>query len=86
MAETRKNIVKEIPLGERISSAEFQYKMWTVIHTDTGGWTENEMTINIYKDGRLAIYSPKDSVIILPWQVEELLKILNNHYEKGNLK
>jgi len=60
------NIVKEV-------------RCWYVIHTDTGGYSENEVEFTLYVDGTFAVggESERYSVFLLPEQVELLRKFLN---------
>lgn len=56
------------------------YRIWKVIHTDEGGYTENDLRIYVHKDGSVSISGDGDGefVYIYPEHVKYLKDILNN--------
>jgi len=74
-------IIEEVPEKDEVAA----YKMWAVIHTDDGGWIEDDVEVTIYKDKQLVIseQAGNDRIVFLTaWQAQELTKILNKHYGK----
>lgn len=56
--ETRKFIQKKLePKDFTHKDAQTAYHLWTVIHTDYGGYIENDYTIHIWENGDFTISS-----------------------------
>ena len=81
MTDESKFLTKKLE-GKELYSEEMNkgYKSWKVVHTDYGGYTENELSIYRYKDGSISM-SAGDSengfVYFCPEQVSFLIKTLN---------
>jgi len=60
-------------------------RMWHVIHTEYGGYTENEVTISIYEDGTLTFWD--DYSYFYPDMAMKLIEFLNeNYYDKKAIR
>ncbi len=54
-----------------------EYKTWYVIHTDYGGYTENDIHISLSKDGDLSFWGDREGCYLYKEQVALVKDILN---------
>ena len=54
------------------------YKFWRVIHTDTGGYTEDETEIHI-SDGNIVIGQGDNLVYLDPEQLKHVFDVAKEH-------
>ena len=59
-----------------IPSVIRSFRSWEVIHHDNGGYTDNEVEFNIYKDGMICIDGKRDFTFLYPAQIEHLKFVL----------
>lgn len=78
MSETRKFMKKHLT-NEDLSNEDIikGLRNWYVIHTDTGGYSENEVEFWMYIDGTLSIISDREyGVRLQPEQIDALRDFL----------
>lgn len=72
--EERKNIFKKMEKPWRDYKAS--YKFWDVIHTDEGGFVENEVEIHVKPD-EICIWQGDDVVYLDNQQLRNIINILS---------
>lgn len=57
------------------------YKFWKLIHTDDGGYTENEIRLYVFENGAISFSGDNDGahIYFYPEQAEQLKTIFKNH-------
>ncbi len=78
--ETTKTFLQKELTGKDLYSEDIVrgYKMWTVVHTETGGYSENELNIYFHEDGSIFLSEEggDGSISLSPKQLEYFKKLL----------
>jgi hypothetical protein len=76
--EDKKLIFKELEKKDFTYIDEVRaVRVWNVIHSETGEWTDDDFTFHLFSDGRLVISAnDRGEHIYLPTEITNVLRIL----------
>ncbi len=78
MTDTRKTITKVIEKKDYTHKEAIKaWKSWVVVHTDWGGYTEDELELYLWADGSMTISDDNNFISLNKTQVDFILKFLD---------